>query len=72
MLTFFLHSGLEINHSYDKTLIENAEGNLHSKVMYASSNQNVNHSQAQMYLNSGGNRDQARNSDNCGRGRSFM
>ena len=72
MLTFFLHSGLEINHSYDKTLIENAEGNLHSKVMYASSNQNVNHSQAQMCLNSKGNRGRARNSHNCGGGGRFI
>ena len=61
MLTFFLQLGLEFNNSYEKTLIENAEGNLHSMALYASSNQkqNVNHSQAQMYLNSGGNRGQA-------------
>ena len=57
MLTFFLQSRLEVNNSYEKTLIENAEGNLHSMAMYASSNQkqNVNHLQAQMCLNLGGN-----------------
>ena len=44
MLTFFLQSRLEVNNSYEKTMIENAEGNLHSMAMYASSNQNVNHS----------------------------
>ena len=72
MLTFFLQSRLEVNHSYGKTLIENVEGNLHSMAMYASSNQNVNHSQAQMCLNSGGNRGRARNSHNRGRGGRFI
>ena len=45
---FFLLSRLEVNNSYEKILIENAEGNLHSMAMYSSSNQkqNVNHSQA--------------------------
>ena len=72
MLTFFLQSGLEVNHSYEKTLTENAKGNLHSKAMYASSKQNVNHSQAQMCLNSEGNRNRARNSHNRGGGGRFI
>ena len=72
MLTFFLQSGLEVNHSYEKTLTENAKGNLHSKAMYASSKQNVNHSQAQMCLNSEGNRNRARNSQNRGGGGRFI
>ena len=74
MLTFFLQLRLEVNNSYEKTLIENAEGNLHSMAMYASSNQkqNVNHSQAQMRLNSGGNQGRARNSHNRGRGGRFV
>ena len=74
MLTFFLQSKLEVNNSHEKNLIENAEGNLHSMAMYASSNQkqNVNHSQAQMCLNSGGNPGRARNSHNHGRGGRFI
>ena len=69
-LAFFLQSGLKVNHSYEKTLIENAEENFHSKAMYASSNQNVNHSQAQMCLHSEGSRGRARNSNYyCGGGR---
>ena len=74
MLTFFLQSGLEFNNSYEKTLIENAKGNLHSMALYASSNQkqNVNHSQAQMCLNSGGDQGRARNSHNRGRGGRFI